>query len=81
MINIETINITSTKAQNNFGETIDTAIRQPVAITRRKRKVLYMFTPEALEDMIDGVLAMQAQKEGFLTIDETDDFLNSIRNA
>jgi PHD/YefM family antitoxin component YafN of YafNO toxin-antitoxin module len=79
MINM--LEISATDAQNNFGSTVDKAIRQPIVITRSKRRVVYMFSPEALQDMIDGIYATQAEAEGMLGIEETDSFLNSIRNA
>lgn len=71
----------SVEAQNNFGRMIDTAIREPIAITRRGRAVVYVLSPQAIQDFIDGYLAQQAEKEGFLSIEETEEFLNSIRNA
>jgi PHD/YefM family antitoxin component YafN of YafNO toxin-antitoxin module len=78
---IDILEIPSTEAQNNFGRTIDKAIHQPIVITRSKRKVVYMITPEALQDMIDSISAIQAEAEGMLSIEETDNLLNSIRNA
>lgn len=75
------LEISSTYAQNNFGSTVDKAIRQPIVITRSRRRVVYMFSPEALQDMIDGIYATQAEAEGMLSIEETGNFLNSIRNA
>lgn len=71
----------SVEAQNNFGRMIDTAIREPVVITRHGRPVVYVLTREAIQDMVDGILAQTAEQEGFASDSEVEGFLESIRNA
>jgi prevent-host-death family protein len=75
------ITMPSLEAQNNFGRLLDTAIREPVEITRRGRHVVYVISREAIRDMVDGILAQQAEQEGFASDDEVSDFLASIKNA
>lgn len=71
----------SVEAQNRFGYLIDTAQREMVSVTRRGRTVAYVMSPEVAQDWIDAQLAIQAEQAGFLSIEETADFLNSIRDA
>ena len=71
----------SVEAQNRFGYLIDTAQREMVCVTRRGRTVAYVMSPEVAQDWIDAQLAIQAEQAGFLSIEETADFLNSIRDA
>ena len=40
---------TSTEAQNNFGQLLDLAQREPVAITRHGRIVAYVISPAEME--------------------------------
>jgi prevent-host-death family protein len=75
------ITMPSLEAQNNFGRLLDTAIREPVEITRRGRHVVYVISREAIRDMVDGILAQQAEQEGFASDDEVSDFLASLKNA
>ncbi len=75
MINIEKI-----EAPETFIEMIKTG--EPLIITNKEgKKIAYVLTPEALEDMLDGFLAEEAEKGGMLGVEETEKFLNSIRNA
>ncbi len=71
----------SVQAQNSFGTLIDTAQRQIVSVTRRGRSVALVMSPQVLQDYIDGFLAAQAEKEGFASPEETEEFLNTLRNA
>jgi hypothetical protein len=59
--------------------TIDKAINEPIAITKRGKTIIYMLTPQALEDLIDGMLAEEAEKKGFASDEEVDEFIQSIR--
>lgn len=43
---------TASDAKNNFGVFTDTALTEPVSITRRGRVILEIMTPEAKEAMI-----------------------------
>ncbi len=40
------ITLTSTDAQNRFGEVIDTAQREPVTVTRRGRPLVFIISAE-----------------------------------
>ncbi len=64
------ITMTSTQAQNRFGEVLDAAQREPVAITRRGRPLAYVISPEELQKLFasqderdKAVLAYQAYLE------------------
>lgn len=61
--------LTSVQAQNNFGELLDTAQREPVTITRRGRTVAFMLSPaeftalcSGAETRNSGALRAQARK-------------------
>jgi prevent-host-death family protein len=43
------LTMTSVEAQNHFGMLLDTALREPVSITRRGRTVAYIFSPQEYE--------------------------------
>jgi len=43
--------LTSVKAQNNFGELLDTVQREPVAITRHGRPAAYIISPHEMEEL------------------------------
>ena len=78
---IEMLTLTSSEAQNTFGNVIDKSQRQMVSITRRGRVATLIMSQEVLDDYVDARLAMQAEEEGFASDQETSDFLDSIRNA
>jgi prevent-host-death family protein len=42
---------TSAEAQNNFGQLLDTAQREPVAITRHGRTTAFVISPREMEDL------------------------------
>lgn len=44
--------VTSAEAQNRFGELLDSALREPVTITRRGRPVAFMLSPEDMKDLL-----------------------------
>lgn len=71
----------SVQAQNSFGTLIDTAQRQMISVTRRGRSVLLVMSPQVLQDYVDAQLAMEAEKNGLASVEETEVFLNSLRNA
>ena len=78
---MEMLTLTSSEAQNTFGNVIDKSQRQMVSITRRGRVATLIMSQEVLDDYVDARLAMQAEEEGFASDQETSDFLDSIRNA
>ncbi|MBC3809620.1 hypothetical protein H8K52_19960 [Undibacterium seohonense] len=46
------LTFTASDAKNNFGTLTDTALTQPVSITRRGRVILEVMTPQAKEALI-----------------------------
>lgn len=46
--------MSSVQAQNNFGELLDTAQREPVTITRHGRTVAFLVSPQDMEDLTDA---------------------------
>ena len=77
----------SKKAQNGFGELIDTAQREPVVIQRRGRSVAVVMSfeeyerLEALQDALWGERAAKAEKEGFIGKKASEKVLSDILNA
>jgi len=48
------VKMTSAQAQNRFGELIDTAQREPVAITRHGRTAAFVVSPRDMEEILDA---------------------------
>ncbi len=46
------VKMTSVQAQNRFGELIDTAQREPVAITRHGRTAAFVVSPRDMEEIL-----------------------------
>lgn len=53
------ITLTSTEAQNRFGEVLDAAQREPITITRRGRPLAFVISPEDLKRLF----ASQAKRD------------------
>ena len=47
------ITLTSAEAQNRFGHLLDTAQREPVAITRHGRPAAFIVSPKDMEELLD----------------------------
>lgn len=45
------LTITSVEAQNRFGQLLDSAQREPVAITRRGRPAAYIISPQEMNEL------------------------------
>lgn len=54
---------TSAEAQNQFGKLLDTAQREPVAITRHGRPAAYVVSPEYVGD-IERILLERHRRAG-----------------
>ncbi|MBF0333112.1 MAG: type II toxin-antitoxin system Phd/YefM family antitoxin [Alphaproteobacteria bacterium] len=73
----------STNVQNNFGEFLDTAGREPVVVTRTGRKVAVLMSwaeYERLTLLEDSALlarVKEAEAEGYLGADETASFVKA----
>lgn len=48
------IRMTSAEAQNHFGELLDTAQRETVAITRRGRPAAFVVSPQDMDELLDA---------------------------
>lgn len=48
------ITITSVEAQNRFGHLLDTAQREPVAITRHGRPTAFIVSPREMEELLSA---------------------------
>ena len=46
------ITMTSAEAQNRFGQLLDTAQREPVAITRHGRPAAFVVSPQDMEEIL-----------------------------
>lgn len=48
------VTITSVEAQNSFGELLDTAERETVAITRHGRPAAFVICPRDMDELLDA---------------------------
>jgi antitoxin Phd len=48
------ITMTSVEAQNRFGQLLDTAQREPVAITRHGHPTAFIVSPQEMEELLDA---------------------------
>ena len=48
------ITFTSAEAQNRFGQLLDTAQRETVAITRHGRPAAFIVSPQEMEELLDA---------------------------
>lgn len=77
-------NISSREAQNNFGTLMNSAIKQPVVINRHGKPVAVLMSFEEyeeflkLEDLYWELKAHLASNSGFLSKEESEDFLSKI---
>jgi prevent-host-death family protein len=75
------------EAKQSFGQLLDDAQREPVRIERNGRPVAVVMSAveferfEALDDAYWIARAQEAEKEGFLSAEETQDLFRSILNA
>jgi prevent-host-death family protein len=78
---------TASEAKNNFGQLIDTAMVEPVAIEKRGRKVAVLISFAEynrlieMEDRFWGEKALAAIEGGFVPVDETDKWVKEKLNA
>jgi prevent-host-death family protein len=68
------ITLTSTEAQNRFGEVMDTAQREPITITRRGRPLVFIISPDELSKLFSN------QKGRDEAVAAYEAYLGSIRN-
>ncbi|MEZ2347851.1 type II toxin-antitoxin system Phd/YefM family antitoxin [Terriglobus sp. RCC_193] len=48
------VTLSSREAQNRFGQLLDTAQREPVAITRHGRPAAFLVSPQEMEELLDA---------------------------
>ena len=74
-------------AKTNFGQLLDTAIREPVSITRNGRQVAVVLSAqdferlEALQDAWWVRLAERNEEEGYLAVEESEAFHRAMLDA
>ena len=74
-------------AKRGFSSLLDAAQREPVTITKKGREVAVVLSKadferlEALEDAYWGRLAQEAEKEGFIGPEATQELLNDLLHA
>jgi prevent-host-death family protein len=47
------ITMTSAEAQNRFGQLLDTAQREPIAITRHGRPTAFIVSPQEMDELLN----------------------------
>lgn len=81
------MHIDSTKAKTKFGEMLDFARREPIAIDKRGRMVAVLLSNEEyekmqeIEDQYWGLKAQIARKEGLLSETESEKILEDLLDA
>lgn len=81
------VTLTSKEAKEKFGMLADMARREPVSITKHNRPSLVVMSSEryaeieAIEDAMWLAKAKAAEKEGYLSPEESEDFVREILNA
>lgn len=80
--------LNATEAKIHFGEVLMNSAKEPVIIEKNGRKVSVVISYEtyqkleeyeASEDTILGKLAMEAEAEGMLGIEESTDYLENLK--
>jgi prevent-host-death family protein len=54
ILGVKMITMTSAVAQNKFGQLLDIAQREPVAITRHGRPTAFVVSPQEMEELLDA---------------------------
>lgn len=81
------VTITSKEAKEKFGVLVDTARREPVVVTKHDRPVVVVVSSEryaeleALEDRVWTARAVEAERSGYLSPEETSEFLRERMDA
>lgn len=81
------VTLTSKEAKEKFGLLVDTAMREPVTITKHSRPTVVVISSEryaqleALEDESWTAKAQAAEKKGYLSEEDSEAFIQGILNA
>ena len=76
----------ATDAKQHFGQLLDDAIKDPVAIEKQGREVAVLISQEEynrleqLEDLYWSIASTQLSQEGYLSVEESEAFLKSQDN-
>lgn len=76
--------INSREAQNHFGDLINQAIKQPVAIQKHGKPCVVLISHNEyekfleFEDLYWELKCKESSANGFLSVEESRDFLNSM---
>lgn len=77
--------VPASEAKNKFGQTIEAALVEPVAITKKDRPVVVMISASEyqrlleIEDERSVNRAIEDEKEGYITPEEAEKLINLIR--
>jgi PHD/YefM family antitoxin component YafN of YafNO toxin-antitoxin module len=67
--------------KNNFGKFLDMAQSEPIVVTRKDKTMGVFLSLDAYEDKIWAERAIAASAEGYLGLEESKSFIESILNA
>lgn len=73
--------ISAVEAKTRFGQLIDTAQREPVLVTKKKRPVGVFFSIEDIEDTVWGEEVIRAHQEGYLSDEDSAARIQQLLNA
>ena len=79
------MNATATEVKNRFGEFMDKAQKEPVTVEKTGRRYAVLIGYDeyerlrALEDAIWGERAREAEKSGFISLEEAQNLVEQIR--
>jgi antitoxin Phd len=81
------VTFTSKEAKEKFGALVDAARREPVTITKHNRPTVVVISSEryaeleAMEDEAWAAKAREAEKKGYLGVEESEAAIQRILNA
>lgn len=81
------VTVSSKEAKEKFGTLMDTAQREPVTVTKHNRPAVVVISSaryaelEALEDELWAAKAKEAEKAGYLSVEESEAVIQGILNA
>lgn len=79
------MHVSATYLKNRLGECLEASIREPVIVEKSGRPASVVLSYQEyqrlmeLEDMIWGLRALEAEKEGFLGAEGTAEFLHQLQ--
>ncbi len=73
--------MTAVEAKTHFGKFLDNVQREPVVVTKKNRPVGVMLSMQDIEDTVWGERALKANKEGYLSNEESESVITKYLNA